>query len=62
MHINRQIGDYVVYSTEQNKAPFFVRMAGDDMPMSTHWNVTDAVKQIKVYQANDKQRSRRREG
>ena len=55
-HVNRQIGDYVIISKEANVAPFFVRMAGDEMPMSTHWNVTDAVKQIKVYQANDKRR------
>jgi hypothetical protein len=55
-HINRQIGDYVVYSKEENVAPFFVRMAGDDSPLSTHWSVTDAVHKIKVYQAADKRR------
>lgn len=57
-HINRQIGDYVVYSKEANKAPFFVRMAGDESPISTHWNVTDAVKEIQIYQAADKRRAR----
>ena len=57
-HINRQIGDYVVYSKVENVAPFFVRMAGDEAPLSTHWNVTDAVKQIKAYQAADKRRQR----
>ena len=60
-HINRQIGDYVVYSLKANKAPFFVRMAGDELSMSTHWTVTDAVKQIKVYQAADKRRQSRRD-
>lgn len=55
-HTNRQIGDYVVYSKEANVAPFFVRMAGGDSPLSTHWSVTEAVKQIKVYQARDKRR------
>ena len=54
MHINRQIGDYVVYSTEENKAPFFVRMAGDESMLSDHQFVTDAVKQIKRYQKQDK--------
>lgn len=55
-HINRQIGDYVIYSKVANIAPFFVRMAGDESPISTHWTLTDAVKQIKRYQANDKRR------
>lgn len=57
-HINRQLGDYVIYSKEANKAPFFVRMAGDESPLSTHWNVTDAVHQIKANQAADKRRAR----
>ncbi len=55
--LNRQIGNYVVYSKQAKTAPFFVRMAGDDMPLSTHWGVTDAVKQIKIYQAGDKRRA-----
>ena len=57
--LNRQIGNYVVYSKEANVAPFFVRMAGDEQPLSTHWNVTDAVKQIQLYQSNDKRRAAR---
>jgi hypothetical protein len=55
-HVNRQIGDYVIYSREANVAPFFVRMAGDESPLSTHWSVTEAVRQIKVYQAADARR------
>lgn len=62
MHTNRQIGDYVVYSTQENKAPFFVRMAGDETPMSTHWSVTDAVKEILRLQADDRRYARRKEG
>lgn len=59
MVINRQIGDYVVYSKTANKAPFLVRMAGadDDFPLSDHQTVTDAVKAIMRYQAADKRRS-----
>lgn len=59
-HINRQVGDYVIYSKVANVAPFFVRMAGDESPISTHWTVTDAVKQIKRYQASDKRRQQAR--
>jgi hypothetical protein len=55
--VNRQIGNYVVYSREANKAPLFVRMAGDETPISTHWNVTDAVKAIRRYIAGDKRRA-----
>lgn len=54
MHINRQIGDYVIYSTEENVTPFFVRMAGSEMPLSTHLTVTDAVKKIQIYQESDR--------
>lgn len=57
--VNRQIGDYVIYSKKANVAPFFVKMAGDESPLSTHWNVTDAVRQIQTYQAVDKRRRRR---
>lgn len=45
-HINRQIGDYVVISKVENVAPFFVRKVGEELPISTHWSVTDAVRQI----------------
>lgn len=55
-HTNRQIGDYVIYSKRPNVAPFFVRMAGDESPISTHWDVTDAAKAIVRYQAGDKRR------
>jgi hypothetical protein len=55
-HVNRQIGDYVVYSKEENVAPFFVRMAGDDEALSTHGSITEAVQRIKVFQAADKRR------
>lgn len=57
MHIRKQIGDYVIYSTVENKAPFFVRMAGDDSPISTHWSVADATAALKRYQAADKRRA-----
>lgn len=52
--VNRQLGRYVVYSKEENTAPFFVKMLGDSAPLSTHWNVTDAVQAILRYQAADK--------
>ncbi len=54
--LNRQLGDYVIYSKEANVAPFFVRMAGDESPISTHWNVTDAAQAIARYQAGDRRR------
>ena len=57
-HINRQIGNYVVYSKEANVAPFFVRMAGDESPLSTHWSVTDAVHQIQQNQKADRRYQR----
>lgn len=56
-HVNRQIGDYVIYSKEENVAPFLVRMAGDDNQLSTHCSITEAVKQIKFYQAKDQRGS-----
>ena len=57
--LNRQIGDYVIYSKEANKAPFFVRMADNEFPLSTHWSVTEAVKKLQIYQQGDKRRQRR---
>ncbi len=56
--LNRQIGNYIIYSKEANVAPFFVRMAGDESPLSTHWSVTEAVKQIKVYEGHAARRAK----
>ena len=57
-HINRQIGNYVIYSQVENVAPFFVRMAGNehDDRLSEHGNVTEAVKAILSYKAADDRR------
>jgi len=58
-HINRQLGDYVIYSKEANVAPFFVRMAGDESPLSTHWNISDACNAILRLQADAAAKLRR---
>lgn len=61
MKLNRQIGDYVIYSAQENVAPFMVRLAGypdDDEPISTHSDVTGAAQAIIQYSAADKRRAK----
>lgn len=56
-----QIGDYVVYARLGGECgPFFVRMAGDEMPLSTHWTKADARKAARRYMAADKRRQRQK--
>lgn len=56
MITNRQIGDYVIESLEENVPPFFVRMAGSEEPLTTHATVTEAVGRIKLFQKADRRR------
>jgi hypothetical protein len=57
-HINRKIGNYVIHSKEEGVAPFFVKMVGDEMPLSTHWSISMAMQQVKLYQKADQRKAK----
>jgi hypothetical protein len=57
--MDKQIGDYVVYSKTANVAPFFVKMAGDDTPLSTHWDIREARNRARLYGVGDRRRRER---
>jgi hypothetical protein len=55
--INQQFGDYIITSKVENVPPFSVRRAGrtNGFILSVHWNIVDAINQIRSYQTTDKQ-------
>jgi len=62
VHVSRQIGNYVIWSAEQNVGPFYVRIAGEDndpaQAISIHSDVTGAASACNRYIAGDKRRKR----
>jgi len=62
VHINRQIGNYVIWSKKKDTPAFYVRIAGEendaDQAISTHAYLNDAIAACDRYIDGDKRRRR----